>query len=140
MASKWFKQALVVAAIATAFCLVPSETTQAQMGGYQWGTGFGFGQVNALRFTTPREDLPYFAKYPPVYYGDLVRRPYGFSPYAMPPGIMPAEYSAPVSRPCAQTIVNPYVPQQVEPVPTPPAPPAQPAPVEPSAESENISA
>lgn len=125
MAMSWFKNSVVAVAAVAALALIPSEEANAQIGGYDFGVGFGYGQQSSVRFVSPREDLPYFAKYPPVYYGDMVRRPYGFSPYALPPGIMPAEFSAPVHAPCAQTIINPYVPApEIVPVPTPPPVPS----------------
>lgn len=111
MVKNWFSKALAIAAIAIATSATSVDSAEAQIRGYAAGIGFGYSQQSSVRFISPREDIPYFAKYPPVYYGDMVRRPYGISPYAVPPGIMPAEYSAPVSRPCAQTIVNPYVPK-----------------------------
>ncbi|HMP78911.1 MAG TPA: hypothetical protein PKD54_05625, partial [Pirellulaceae bacterium] len=62
----------------------------------------------------PREDLPYFAKFPPVHYSGIVPRPYGISPYAAPPGIMPVEMMVPA--PTAPAVIkNPfYVPQPKE--------------------------
>jgi len=39
-------------------------------------------------FSTYTQDyIPYFAKHPPVYYSYPVGRPYGFGPYAYPPGV-----------------------------------------------------
>ena len=35
--------------------------------------------------------IPYYAAHPPVYYSYPVPRPYGFSPYAYPPGTMTPE-------------------------------------------------
>jgi hypothetical protein len=39
----------------------------------------------------PHDSPPYFALYPPVYYSHPIPRPYGFSPYAYPPGTMTPE-------------------------------------------------
>ena len=51
--------------------------------------GFGFNRNLVIR---PRfEEPPYFAKFPPVYYNEIVSRNYGASPYAVPGGIMPVE-------------------------------------------------
>lgn len=84
--------------------------------GYGFGLGFGpngcsqqippfvvgnFGQVR------PAEEPPYFAKFPPVYYSHIIPRPYGVSPYAVPPGIIPSEYMVPA--PQREIIKNPYV-------------------------------
>jgi len=38
--------------------------------------------------------IPYYAAHPPVYYSYPVPRPYGFSPYAYPPGTMTPEPKA----------------------------------------------
>jgi hypothetical protein len=57
----------------------------------------------------PRERLPHFALYPPVYYSVPVPRTYGYSPFAYPPGYRtPEVISAP---PEPVTIYNPFVPK-----------------------------
>lgn len=56
----------------------------------------------------PRERLPHFALFPPVYYSFPVPRPYGYSPFAYPPGYLTPQ-SAPASQ-CPVTILNPFVP------------------------------
>ncbi len=118
---------IVAAAAIVALCGVAS-TAQAQgmyNDGYGFGAGLGFapsfpypgggdnGNFNRgfIPFGTitsaPRvEEPPYFAKFPPVYYSHIVRRPYGISPYAAPPGIIPAEMQVAPAEP--QKIVNPY--------------------------------
>lgn len=85
--------------------------------GRTYGEGYGFGLGCQAPFFTgnfgyvrPSEDLPYFAKFPPVYYSHIVPRPYGVSPYAVPPGIVPTEYMVqPLVQP--EVIRNPYVDQ-----------------------------
>lgn len=77
-----------------------SSTANAQRGhGFRaapyWGS---HGYAN-------RRTLPYFALHPPVYYSHPVARPYGYSPFALPPGMMPAEFKAP-SQP--EEIINPH--------------------------------
>ena len=52
-------------------------------------------------------DPPYFALYPPVYYSQPIPRPYGFSPYAYPPGTMTPE----AIRVQPLMVTNPFVPQ-----------------------------
>lgn len=47
------------------------------------GTMYGLGRVPVP---------PYFSLHPPVYYGYRVARPYGYSPYAAPAGVLPAEF------------------------------------------------
>jgi hypothetical protein len=54
-----------------------------------------------------QEEPPYFALYPPVYYSHPVPRPYGFSPFAYPPGAMTPE----AIRVQPLMVANPYVPQ-----------------------------
>jgi hypothetical protein len=56
-----------------------------------------------------QDDLPYFALYPPVYYSDPIPRPYGFSPYAYPPGTMTPE----AIRVQPLMVLNRFVPQSV---------------------------
>ncbi len=73
--------------------------------GFNFAVGVGAGRglnFQARRFSPfflgPRvfvhqriEEPPYFAKFPPVYYNDIVARNYGTSPFAVPAGIMPVE-------------------------------------------------
>ncbi len=107
--------------------LLSVSSAQAQGNGYDFGIGWGFAQP-AVRFTTPREDLPYFAKFPPVYYGDMVRRPYGYSPYALPPGIEPVEQRVIERSMGPRTIMNPYFERRaMHTLPAVPAPNAIPA-------------
>lgn len=84
-------------------------------GGYAFGgrQGFGggglLGPVNSVRRF---EEPPYFAKFPPVYYSGIVKRPYGISPYAAPAGIAPVEMSIPVPV----TVKNKYFNSNMAPV------------------------
>lgn len=51
--------------------------------------------------------VPYFALHPPVYYSYPVARPYGYSPFALPPGVAPVEPQ--ISPDClAQAETNPF--------------------------------
>lgn len=70
---------------------------------------YGLGYFD-YGYNQPR--IPYYALYPPVYYSYPVARPYGFSPFAYPPGAM-----TPDNAPKAAEFRNPYVPQpsKVEP-------------------------
>jgi hypothetical protein len=104
-----------------------ANTAQAQVNGYDFGIGWGWAQ-QPWRLSTPREDLPYFTKFPPVYYGDMVRRPYGYSPYALPPGIEPVEQRILQQTMGPRTIVNPFFERNVISPAAPPAPAADPAP------------
>lgn len=104
------KRILILAALFLAIGTFASQA-QAQIGyehGYGFGLGYNFGFPTIGRCYYQREDLPYFAKFPPVYYSHIVRRPYGVSPYAAPPGILPVEMSAHRVAREPLTIVNPF--------------------------------
>ena len=60
--------------------------------------------------------MPYFAKFPPVYYSGIVKRPYGISPFATPPGIIPTELQVAVPKPV--TISNPFFNNDIEEIDT----------------------
>lgn len=87
--------------------------------GRAYGDGYGFGMglqspffVGNFGYVRPSEEIPYFAKFPPVYYSHIVPRPYGVSPYATPPGIVPTEFMVqPLAQP--EVIRNPYVDQEL---------------------------
>jgi hypothetical protein len=110
-----------IAVAIAAFSVLTDSSAQAQnfAGGYQFGAGInsncGAGRGIGLGFgcSTPREQLPYFAQYPPVYYSHIVKRPYGISPYAAPAGIAPVEMSYPAAPPVS--IKNPYFKQGMSP-------------------------
>jgi len=55
-----------------------------------------------------REHIPYFALHPPVYYSYPVPRPYGYSPYAYPPGTETPK----VKLDASAVIQNKYVPRR----------------------------
>ena len=131
------KRFLLAAALLASVSLTASEAS-AQIGGYQFGVGIqqancgfnGFGRF----FATPREQPPFFAQFPPVYYNEVVPRNYGVSPYAAPAGIAPVEGYGNVVPGNSQTIVNPFFnAQPVAPAPamqTPTPAPSQQAPPE----------
>lgn len=117
-----------VAALLTAGSAAHSSAQSMYQDGYGFGAGLGFGQpfpypgaaahhggchngfglfpIGTIGFAPRSEEPPYFAKFPPVYYSHIVRRPYGVSPYAAPPGIAPVELAVPAPLPV--TIVNPH--------------------------------
>ena len=75
-------------------------------GGFGGGFFAGFNQIGILdRAQAP----PYFAQFPPVYYSGIVRRPYGISPFAAPPGVEPVEFRHQVIEVEPVTIRNPYI-------------------------------
>jgi hypothetical protein len=102
---------LAIALVATAIVSESNTTAQIFDQGYQFGAGYqaaGMGWCGGFYRPTPREQPPYFAQFPPVYYSHVVPRPYGISPYAAPPGIAPVEMSVPVILPNPVSIKNPY--------------------------------
>lgn len=110
------KRLIAVVAAMAAIVVFAETETQAQnfIGGYQFGAGINsFGGFGCNRFE--REQPPYFAKFPPVYYGNIVKRPYGISPYAAPAGIAPIEMSVPQYVVPPVTKVNPYYQPVAEP-------------------------
>jgi hypothetical protein len=97
---------LAIAALAcAALCFsVGSSPLAAQdaygCGGWHGHYGYNF---NHSGFERP----PYFALFPPVYYSDqIIYRPMGISPFAAPPGVIPAEMTVVPAEPV--TITNPY--------------------------------
>ena len=109
---------IVAAAIVCTFAALfgTSEASAQLQSGFGFGTGLiqsraAFG-ATGIRGRGGRPGLPYFAQFPPVYYNGIVPRPYGFSPFALPPGIAPAEIIAP--NPV--TISNPFFGNEIAPV------------------------
>jgi hypothetical protein len=105
-------------ALAMGVCGLVNAPAQAQyLDGYGFGAGLGFGGYGnqGLGNRANAYKLPYFAVHPPVYYsGDIVRRPYGVSPFAAPPGIMPVEMQV---APQSIEIVNQYYQMKPQSVP-----------------------
>lgn len=78
-----------------AVALGAASATQAQA--QFWG-GYNAGFYGGLPYSVyVLDSVPYYAMFPPVYYSHITPRPYGYSPYAYPPGIMTPE-SVPVER------------------------------------------
>jgi hypothetical protein len=94
------RKTLVLLMTVLIISLFACETTTAGHG--SWG---GYGPWYPM-YT--REYVPYFAMHPPVYYSYPVPRPYGFSPYAYPPGVMTPEILSEPTGP--KEIINPHVP------------------------------
>jgi len=73
------------------------------------GGGYGFGYFNyGSGINNSNDHIPFYALYPPVYYSYPVPRPYGYSPFAYPPGIATPETPIPAE------FLNPYVPRKAE--------------------------
>lgn len=103
---KYF-QAVASVVLAIGLWAVAGDAAKAQVGGAPAALGYGFfgnglyGYVNA-------DSPPFYAIYPPVYYSGPVGRPYGYSPFAYPPG-----YVTPAAQPPApKEVANPFVPRQ----------------------------
>jgi hypothetical protein len=110
MSRSLFRVCLLIGGLALIAFAAPSARAQSPCGcGYSYGWGSsGYDWRASARI------IPYFAEHPPVYYSYPVARPYGYSPYALPPGVLPAELQ--VAPPKPEEIVNPYyVPKSEEP-------------------------
>jgi len=108
--------ALAVAIAAVSMFAESSANAQGYGSGYQFGAGISAAHNGGFARGFQREQPPYFAKFPPVYYSHIVKRPYGISPYAAPAGIAPVEMS---HAPAAVTIKNPFFNDKVAPVKAP---------------------
>jgi hypothetical protein len=76
---------------------------------FQFGYVLGYQNSFRNRLPTP----PYFAVYPPVYYGARYQRPYGDSPYAAFPQLRSAPDYMPVPKDTplqSHTVINGHVP------------------------------
>ncbi len=111
------QKVLAVFGLAVAFTAGSALSAHAQFPCF----GSGFGGYNVYANS---DRPPFYAMFPPVYYSYPVPRPYGFSPFAYPPGTMTPEV---LSVPVASTITNPFVsPENVSPpVPTIPSTPGK---------------
>jgi hypothetical protein len=100
------KAAFVVAASAALW--FTQNSANAQYGGWcglsPWYTGY------------TSEYVPYYAMHPPVYYSYPVPRPYGYSPFAYPPGVLTPEILGEPTGP--QEIINPHVVPKEKPTST----------------------
>ena len=92
---KWTLAAGVLAVAGTWSSPVSAQTFSPFTFGGTLGWPYGFYQD---------EHIPYFALHPPVYYSQPVPRPYGWSPFAYPPGVMTPNVAC---EPL--TIENPHV-------------------------------
>ncbi|HVX11979.1 MAG TPA: hypothetical protein VHC22_12415 [Pirellulales bacterium] len=91
--------------VAAAVCGLSAGEAKAQVGGSPYFLGYGF-YGNGLYNSIDRP--PFYALFPPVYYSHPVGRPYGYSPFAYPPG-----FTTPVIQPApVKEVANPYVPRK----------------------------
>lgn len=107
------KRLLLLAVAITAVSIMAESNANAQgyLNGYQFGTGVSWNRGYRVQ---DREQQPFFARHPPVYYSHIVKRPYGVSPYPAPAGIMPVEMQ--IVTPDPLTVANPFFNKQVAPV------------------------
>ena len=120
------KRLLAMAVAIAAVTMFSQSEVQAQNfhQGFQFGaglsTGFGGSGFNRGFNRGFGGDLPYFAKFPPVYYSNIIARPVGISPFAAPAGVRPVELNyAPVKQ---VTKKNPFFDRNAIPVKTIPTP------------------
>ena len=139
------KRLLAMAVAIAAVTMFSQSEVQAQNfnNGFQFGAGIrssalsgGFSGINRFNgfrgfngfngfngfsrgLLTRNEDLPYFAKFPPVYYSNIIARPVGISPFAVPAGVRPVELD--YAKPKRVTKKNPFYNQAI-PVKTAPTP------------------
>ena len=99
----------VVCGVLLAGCMLTSTANAQFLSGGGYGLGFfNYGQNDG--FNSNR--IPYYALYPPVYYSYPVARPYGYSPFAYPPGTMTPQVSP---NAAAIEYRNPFVPSDSAP-------------------------
>lgn len=100
----------ILGLLAVGFVSGVSVESQAQSP-FEFSYGYSLGIQNSFRHRLPAP--PYFAVFPPVYYGQRYERPYGESPFASWPLLQPNEDYRPVRA--SQRFVppvmveNPYV-------------------------------
>jgi hypothetical protein len=104
------QKVLAIFGLAVAFAAGSALSAQAQFPCYGGGFG-GYGGGYNVYATSDRP--PFYAMFPPVYYSYPVPRPYGYSPFAYPPGTMTPEVLTDLA---GATISNPYVTPQTTPV------------------------
>jgi hypothetical protein len=100
---------VVLGAVLLAFSLNASRASaQVGIGPGAYGLGFfnygAYGNGSYYR-------VPYYALFPPVYYSYPVARPYGYSPFAYPPGTITPEIP---QKSAAVEFRNPFVPDRAK--------------------------
>jgi len=95
---------IYLSAFALMFAVAPAVAQAQYPIGARSGL-YGLGGLRGLYGNGHFEKRPYFALNPPVYYSQPVARPYGYSPYALPPGVLPVEPRV-TATPAA--ITNPF--------------------------------
>ena len=89
-----------------------AASLQASQASAQIGIGPGAYGMGFYNFNNSLSDsyyrVPYYSLYPPVYYSHPVARPYGYSPFAYPPGTITPAVAPQVA---AVEYINPFVRQ-----------------------------
>jgi hypothetical protein len=98
---------LVVVAVLLSGCFCATQAKAQMIGSGAYGLGFYNYSGN---YYGNNYRIPYYALYPPVYYSYPVARPYGYSPFAYPPGTITPE--APQRAVAPVEYINPLVPQR----------------------------
>lgn len=80
--------------------------------------GYNAGFFGGLPYSVyVLDSVPYYALHPPVYYSSrIVPRPYGYSPYAYPPGIMTPDHPPGTREACYNSAVQDRVAARAEPL------------------------
>jgi hypothetical protein len=94
---------LALAVVAAAVILMPTAAN-AQGPAVSPYVAWGYYGPYPYLGSVNQPKIPYYALYPPVYYSYPVARPYGYSPFALPPGVEPVE----PQEPMAEEIINPF--------------------------------
>ncbi len=103
------KWCLLAAAVALFVSTSPQAKAFDPALGYGYGFGYGSGLGQNLLIRSRLPTPPYFAIYPPVYYGERYQRPYGDSPFAALPQLQSNASYQPQLRATTTTILsNPY--------------------------------
>lgn len=104
----------LILSIAAVFALGSFATSVQAQGLYGFQFGYTQGYENSFRNRLPTP--PYFAVFPPVYYGKRFERPYGDSPFAAFPQLQSAPDYHPVPKETplrTTTVLNPHVQHSV---------------------------
>jgi hypothetical protein len=97
---------LVVAVLLALGLSASQASAQGILGPGAYGLGFfNYGAYGNDMYYR----IPYYALFPPVYYSYPVARPYGYSPFAYPPGTITPEVQ---QKTAAVEYLNPFVPQR----------------------------
>ncbi len=93
--------------LSTSLFSIGAQSAQALDPAFGFQFGYALGQANQFRNRLPAP--PYFAVYPPVYYGERYARPYGESPFASWPLLTAGEDYRPKAARSAVMYANPHV-------------------------------